>query len=311
MTLKDSDFYKSIVVGFKAAVSNRFGKFILGTSLSSVFSLLFIPEKLNEFITQKFDPKIAPILGTFFDFVLYIFIIVFFIRVLFLSAKEAAILSIRRESIQNSPVEQVDKDYIYANAILMMNEAFAVVHELRRTNFKPFDTSYLKTLVCICNKMKEFFDHKTGSKCSVSIKVLVANTEEQFNYDALVKHICRDEICVESRLLIDNSEGHTISKNTSYQWIINQIRYKKKDRYYINWDVKQMPHYTNSYYVQRDQIPYRSELIVPIIPIDFSSNMFAGGFISIECEEPHKFNTIYDTALARGIAEGIYDVLMA
>lgn len=56
-------------------------------------------------------------------------------------------------------------------------------------------------------------------------------------------------------------------------------------------------------------LPYRSILVVPIMPLEDSEASKLIGFFCIDCEKTDAFNREYDPNIAIGIADGLYNVL--
>lgn len=57
-----------------------------------------------------------------------------------------------------------------------------------------------------------------------------------------------------------------------------------------------------------NKLPYKSEIVVPIIP-SYAKQYDIIGFLCVDCEHSNKFDPIYDPALIEGVADGIYDIL--
>lgn len=206
-------------------------------------------------------------------------------------------------------------DSIWGDAIKYLKDAYADIHALERTT-NATQRDYLQALEKICNVLKRIFDKKTGLDCSVSIKLAVSIDDlgpvdplQSFQF----KNICRDSEHYERNNEKYNSVVHTLLKNTPYIECINNLGKANNKYAYINNNIPASQGYQNSSTeAYRHGLPYKSELVYPIIPIKriSSKNNYADflGFICIDCPEVNQFDAEkYDVPLIEGVVDSIYN----
>jgi len=201
---------------------------------------------------------------------------------------------------------------VYGDAIILLRDSFSKIHELRKIE-EIDDKEFMEVMIAFCNNLKIIFDKKTKRNSSVSIKVPVkGNVNEMTN----VFNLCRDSVATKTRDTdIYKQANHTIIGNTPYQKIVNNILQGKKDKlFYKNNDIAGSNDYENtSLGVYADgKLPYKSELVYPLIPHQGdrkANNYECIGFICVDCEVKNAFDDKYDVAIISGVADGIYDTI--
>ena len=60
-------------------------------------------------------------------------------------------------------------------------------------------------------------------------------------------------------------------------------------------------------------LPYKSELIYPILPVHRVSEQDYNiwGFICVDCDVANGFDNKYDKAIVEVVADGVHDIMMA
>ena len=159
--------------------------------------------------------------------------------------------------------------------------------------------------------LKQIFDKKTRSCCSVSIKVPIC---EVSNMESLVfKNLCRDSQHRQRDTEQYRSVSHTVIGNTPYLQIVNALLTHSDNLGYINNNVDNDDDYLNtSKPCYSDGIlPYKSELVYPIIPVKNENGTYnMCGFVCVDCEKANAFDkSLYDLPLIQGVADGIYDII--
>lgn len=216
-------------------------------------------------------------------------------------------------------------DNVYGEAIIKLNDAFAIVHNSRRRG--PSDTgTIVSNLTHLCGKLKEIFDEKTGSNCSICIKVVTDDAKVGLETELLT--LCRDAKSngIKRRTIIDRELDvkHNIFKNSSF---INFFDYlgKHKGRYYLNDNLPADLSYKNTSFevhgypddsgdlARRNKtwpLPYKSEIVVPICPYDFNENNHQlYGFLCVDSNMIEVFNGTYDVAILQGVSDGIHGLI--
>ena len=217
------------------------------------------------------------------------------------------------------------KESIYGDAIVLLNEAFANIHSLRKNEI--FNDGDFKTcLSIVCDNLKIIFDKKTGGICGVSIKAILAtNRETQISSDATVFNLARDKSSIHRNTEKYLEIKHQVFSNTCYNVIFDNIsKGRKKKLFYINNNIPPTrlsdnesssnkifseSYMNTSYDVYEKGLPYRSEIVCPIIPIIFKDKLYnLVGFICVDCDKKDAFDTIYDNHILSGVSDGIYDL---
>jgi hypothetical protein len=201
------------------------------------------------------------------------------------------------------------RENIYGEAIIILKDAFSQIHLLR--NQEMTNENFMTAMQAMCDNLKKIFDKKTKSDCAVSIKVPV-NTERMHSQSRIL-NICRDKESVHRQTQAYMSKVHSVFNNTCFNVIIDNLQYNERDWYYINNNIPRSIDYANtSKTTYKAQIlPYKSELVVPIIPQIWSDgeDVQALGFLCVDSDKTHSFDNRYDLGILEGVAEGIYDII--
>ncbi len=278
-----------VIKSLKQATKGTLWKFLLG-SIGTVIAILLIGK--NFFGMTVVDSILCGI-----GFILVLYIARFFYYLI----KNTIIF------IHNTYV-----DSIWGDAIVDLKNAYAEIHSLRKKS-EFDDREFMKTMIVFCDTLKKIFDRKTKSNCCVSIKVPIVENDRLETIELI--NLCRDTHHKERDTQQYMEIKHTIIGNTPYRVIVNNIlkqNYKKLA--YVNNDIANTKDYDNtSKECHKDGVlPYKSELVFPIIPIKSNDvhNYKMSGFICIDCHEKDKFDEFrYDVPMVEGIADGIYDII--
>jgi hypothetical protein len=207
---------------------------------------------------------------------------------------------------------------LYGDTLVQLKKVFAAINELKRQNPNN-KNEIINSLVEMCNRLKAVFDRLTKSNCSVSIKVPIRN--EPISGNAIVENLCRDY----KHYLTRNTEEykkqkHYVMGSTAYQVILNNVLRGDRSRfYYLNNNVPKTKDYqTTSTPAYPDGLPYKSELVYPILPMiepkekteDGKIKYEIWGFLCIDCPKKFKFKKRYHIDILEGIADGAFDVIM-
>ena len=212
-----------------------------------------------------------------------------------------------------SYVHNMYVDSIWGFAIIELKDAYSEIHFLRKKE-EISDIEFMKTMILFCDTLKRIFDRKTKSNCCVSIKVPVSlGTSLE---TLALKNLCRDSFHKTRDTEQYKSISHTIIGNTAYTKIVNKLlRGNQKHLAYINNDIHHSLEYENTSKecYENGILPYKSELVFPIVPIKGNENERRNlmGFICIDCNAPNKFDEKrYDIPMIEGIADGIFDIFV-
>lgn len=243
---------------------------------------------------------------------LVLLLIVFFIRYIYF----IILLGYRRAIFKY-------RESLYGDIIVLIKESFDAIHNLRRTQDID-DSAFKSVLVHVCNNLKVIFEKKTGVDCSVSIKALKIGVNNHISSDTEVFTLCRDKVSFEKRDKYQQVK-HQVFSNTCYNVIFDNLSRKRKQRlYYINNDIPirrksegndlffypQSGNYQNTSYDVYDELPYKSEIVVPITRMfseeDTHFNLL--GFICVDCTKNNVFDESYDLTILQLISDGVYDL---
>jgi hypothetical protein len=206
--------------------------------------------------------------------------------------------------------QNLQDESTYGDAIILLKDAFAKVHHLRKSD--EFDSKkFAEAMVVFCNNLREIFCKTTKSDCSVSIKV---PSKGIVNNNAVFKNLFRDSEHFHRNTQQYLITKHTIMGNTPFVTIFNNLVNKRDDLFYINNDIRGSEHYQNTSKgcYPNGVLPYQSELVYPIIPViwenDVAYNCY--GYICIDSSEKGVFKgkEKYLVAIVQGVSDGIYDL---
>jgi hypothetical protein len=227
--------------------------------------------------------------------------------------------------------KQLSAPNYYGEAIIILKDSFSKFHSLRKKS-TTIDAAIDKkemvsTLSVLCNNVKDLFEKRFKHNYSVCIKILGPNVDLQdITAYAQIATLCRDEKSYKSRSQPGGVQ-HNIFENTCFNEIFHNIDDHNKS-HYLNNDLTEDKYYKNSsskiYGEIPDdcstveerrknwKLPYRSELVVPIAPIDLDNSerrkQFLG-YLCVDCNEVDAFHLKYDVAMLKGVADGIFDII--
>ena len=262
--------------------------YFFGGSISTILGVLsFGTVFLNLPIKQSVGLGILIYAGLFAIYVLF-----YLVRSLVISVKKRFVTS------------------VWGAAIIIRDKVFAEINSVRRSPFN--EEASIKALRNACNEIKNFYDTRTGAETSVSIKIPIINYDDVASME--VKNLCRDSQHYSRDNDAYKSVHHNVIGNTAYAWIVSELQNKKNGVYYFNNDIENTKDYCNtSRSCHPDgRLPYKSEIVVPIIPaLQAQNNSEICGFLCLDCTNDNAFSdeTGYDVAFLTGIADGIYDLV--
>lgn len=209
-------------------------------------------------------------------------------------------------------IHNVRVESIWGEIVKVLADVYAYIHEIER-KAELTDNDIAGVLSFFCNKVKELFDKKTNSNCCVSIKVPISHFSDSGEWQSIqVKNVSRDQSHISERDTPDYKDtNHDIVSNTAFSFIISMvIKESSKPRVYLDNDVQSNPNYITS--SNRNEIPYKSELVVPIIPSRYKrlNDVFFGGFLCIDSDKKDSFDKDhYDIPMTVGLADGLYSII--
>lgn len=210
-------------------------------------------------------------------------------------------------------VHNVTVESIWGEIVIVLADVYAHIHEIERKDTIS-EKDVADVLGAFCNKVKELFDKKTCSNCCISIKVPISHYSDKGEWQSIeVKNVSRDQLHISERDTQDyKNANHDIVSNTAYSYIISLVvKESSKPHVYLDNDVQANPNYITS--SNRKEVPYRSELVVPIIPSRYKKldDIRFGGFLCIDSNKKDAFDEKhYDVPMTQGLADGLYALML-
>ena len=203
------------------------------------------------------------------------------------------------------------KNSIYGDTIIILKDIFSHIHNYRNSN-EHDDVEFMKSIINICNGLQLVFNNLTKSNCSVSIKIPVKDSK--IDEKSSLKNLTRDQKNSFRDTKKYEELKHTIIGNTAFTNTFNKVLNNSKNKYYLNNNISKDQNYNNT---SRDcypdgMLPYKSEIVFPIVPIlsREKGNYDCQGFICIDSDTENAFGNKYQIAIIEGIADGIYDLFL-
>lgn len=181
-------------------------------------------------------------------------------------------------------------------------------------------SSQSDTLASLCNKLRDIVDKLTNTRCCVSIKLIEGNEDRSFtmSVDEIINHkvhnVARDNNHGSRDSEDYRTTDHYIRANTAFSTIVGTLEQKPK-RFYLNNKVDPSNSYeTSSPYKNNENglmsIPYKSEVVFPIMDkLDNNKYEFIG-FLCIDSETEHAFENDNPTfEVAAMVANSLFWIL--
>jgi len=283
--------------------------FVKGWWIKSISALLAIPAFMHEQFGYEWW-QVAIV-----DLVIICIILTIYYRYSF-------IVACREER------RRLNADSIYGAAFKGLNVAFSKVHAAQKDPGQDFENIYT-ALTCMCEELRKIFDTKTGKECSICIKVIAGEPQEEITVSTAVETLCRDSrsSARKKRKAVDNSRtDHGIFSNTSFRSFIDRSSERDGSYYLCNNLPAEQGYISTSFDVHGDPepmddmkkrtnnwpLPYHAEIVVPVCPYDYhkeNSHRLLYGYLSVDSPEGNVFNSTFDVEILRGVADGIFDML--
>ncbi|MDO3425887.1 hypothetical protein QWT87_13385 [Chryseobacterium sp. APV1] len=316
-------FFEIIKLSFFQGCSEFYSSFkkIKTYLLGSIGALYSTKDKLIIEIDENFKLFLNdhPWLKALFFFVLVIVLLFIYYQI-----KQFLIQSWRRYIL-------IKRESVYGNAIVLLSEGYAKIHHNKNKELTVEEVKAI--LIEFCDKIRDIYEFKTKSKCSVSIKTIIDLKIEGngINFDTRVVNLCRDSKCSRYSMEKYDEIEHNIANNTCYQNIISKFFSNKFDEmYFLSNDILSIDNYENSSFqlypeynnekrltleLRKKHFPlkYKSELVVSISPMISEKRTTSPilGFLCVDCELSNEevFTTRFDVPLLKGVSDGLYDFI--
>lgn len=212
----------------------------------------------------------------------------------------------------------------YADAFGAINIGFSYLHRLRRIENITVD-QILPELEKLCDEVSNAFSKIYGTSIGICIKFVVND-----NGRPRCKTLVRDSNsnAHNRKSGTPDSTKHWIDANSDFEFIYNNFdddnvntsyyleqhlptcRDYKNTRLKIGWTPKTYFPFPNSYARKWNwPLPYKSTLIVPIVPLiaNDQTQEAIRGFLCADSPNEGIFNKSYDVDIMKGVADGIYN----
>lgn len=201
----------------------------------------------------------------------------------------------------------------YGKSHAYLSAAFAIIHKMNRVENLTFEMAVAE-LGKFCTLIKEFFEVKNGAKCACCIKILIKGDNLEHG-DFRVITLCRDSRSDVDREPATATRIHTVKHNTCFLHFFENIN-NHEGKYFFSNDLTAQLEYQNSsidYYRNSTQgpwkLPYKSEIVVPLIAKIPDDNTPVLGFFCVDSEGVGNFNSEFDPEMLIGVADGLYNTL--
>lgn len=217
-----------------------------------------------------------------------------------------------------------NRNGIFIEGMRLINTTLSHLNQYR-SDISSDSVLFKTRLANICELTKQYFDKYTHSDTSVSIKIPLLDGVKDVsigNKNELqmeVFNLCRDKLAEKKRdRAIYLQTKHTLCGNSCYRSITMDLMNKRRDVYYVNNHIQKRPstYETTSLNVYSDKgslddLPYKSELVLPILPLDSDKtyDFPSYGFICVDSNKTQSFMEQYEVVLLQCIADSIFDII--
>lgn len=222
-------------------------------------------------------------------------------------------------------IQRYRKKVRYADILDDLNIIFMDLHIIDR-NPDANAEFILQRLYRFCDHLSNCFSKLDGNNIGVSIKFLEIKKNRP-----LVSTLARDTFSVANERKTGTADkiNHYIELNTDFKSIFNKIEsdHVATPSFYLEnklpickeyentslppeWASAPRPSFINNFTRRKSwPLPYRSTLVVPIIPLHANDQNIESlrGFLCIDSGREGRFNPKYDTTLLKGVADGLYN----
>lgn len=200
----------------------------------------------------------------------------------------------------------------WGNAAILLKQFH---NDLKKLETQDYNEQIIKTkIVGILNTYSSWLSTSLATDSSVSIKVPTDTTRDLNNW--VLRNLFRDSTHRDAR---DNQTyqqtRHTVIHNTPFSRVTAHITATNPQVIsYVNEDIPNSDNYENTsiaVYGDKKSLPYKSEIVSPIMLYEFNENSRCYGFLCIDCKDAKKFTyqTKYLCAMNEGLAEYLYPVM--
>lgn len=214
----------------------------------------------------------------------------------------------------------------YGEALNTITSGFANIHDLNRyTNEQLVSKIIEQGLKDLCTNISFALTVIAGYKVSCCIKIMVPSENGNF----ALRTLCRDTHDGAIRFKPDYKKEHFLNDNTDFKTLLNDLQ-SGKARYFMSNKLNWLKDYHNSSFgpyggrpewtgnfiydffltIKRTfwwPLPYKSTIIVPIIPVNYNPNDEILGFLCVDSPNMFVFKRYYDVDLLVGLADGMYN----
>lgn len=218
----------------------------------------------------------------------------------------------------------------YALAMQYLNRGFEEIHHLSRLEDRGEvnEDQVITTFERLCTSLANAFTHVTGTKCSVCIKVLKSSADDAQPW---LSTLCRDRNAGTQRLQADEATErqeikHRLHRNTAFEVAAASQYDPSINSFHSNRLPLQFDYSNSSFKIYGEPsgnlfmrwwnwpLPYRSTMVVPIIPSNVRSKEAREELLGFLCVDSPQmrlglFRADIDESVMVGVADGIYNTL--
>lgn len=201
----------------------------------------------------------------------------------------------------------------YGKSYEYLGAAFAIIHKMNRVKDLTFEMA-VSELSNFCTLINSFFEFKNGAPCACCIKILIKSKSHQRG-DYQVITLCRDSKSSALREPAKVTRTHTVKGNTCFLHFFENIDTHER-HFFLSNDLTKHADYHNSsfeYYGKPTNeqwtLPYKSEIVVPLVAKLPDDNTPALGFFCVDSQGVGNFHSEFDPEMLIGVADGLYNTL--
>lgn len=200
----------------------------------------------------------------------------------------------------------------WGNAAILLKQFHTDLKILETENY---DEQNIKTkVVNMLNEYSKWLTVSLTTESSVSIKVPTDYQQDLNNW--VLMNLFRDSSHSNTRdCQAYQQTRHTIIHNTPFSRVTAHITtINPKVISYVNEDIPNSDNYENTsidIYGDKNKLPYKSEIVSPIMLYQFDQNSRCFGFLCVDCKDAKKFKyrTKYLCAMNEVLAEYLYPIM--
>lgn len=210
------------------------------------------------------------------------------------------------------------RDSRYAAVVPILSAGFAEVHEYMRGETDLVKAA--RALEQLCGAVSRAMTLITGTNCAVAIKILVSDTHNG-GTRLRAQTFCRSSRQERDTSRFNQRVKHWVEENSDFLHIVENIEDERECLFFAN-NLPWRYDYRNTSFqlygkpspnmfmrLWRWRLPYRSAIVVPILPRVREPSDELLGFLCVDSARLVAFRHSHDVELMRGVADAVYNVI--